>query len=87
MKIKQGFVLKNIADSNIVVPLNSQVVDFSSIIKLNETGAFLWSQLSSDKTADELVAALTSEYDVDNATATRDVTTFIAKLKDADLLE
>ena len=87
MKIKQGFVLKSIADSHIVVPLGSQVVDFSSIIKLTDTGAFLWSKLSSDTTSDELVSALTAEYDVDIATATRDVSAFVTKLKDADLLE
>ena len=87
MKIKQGFVLKSIADSHIVVPLGSQVVDFSSIIKLTDTGAFLWSQLSSDTTSDELVSALTAEYDVDIATATRDVSAFITKLRAADLLE
>ncbi len=87
MKIKQGFVLKSIADSHIVVPLGSQVVDFSSIIKLTDTGAFLWSQLCSDISAEELVSALTAEYDVDDATATRDVDAFITKLKDADLLE
>lgn len=87
MKIKQGFVLKSIADSHIVVPLGSQVVDFSSIIKLTDTGAFLWSKLSSDISSDELVSALTAEYDVDIATATRDVNAFITKLKDADLLE
>ena len=87
MKIKQGFVLKSIADSHIVVPLGSQVVDFSSIIKLTDTGAFLWSKLSSDITSDELVSALTTEYDVDIATATRDVNAFITKLRDADLLE
>ncbi len=87
MKIKQGFVLKSIADSHIVVPLGSQVVDFSSIIKLTDTGAFLWSKLSSDITSDELVSALTAEYDVDIATATRDVSAFVTKLKDADLLE
>lgn len=87
MKIKQGFVLKSIADSHIVVPLGSQVVDFSSIIKLTDTGAFLWSKLSSDVSSDELVSALTAEYDVDIATATRDVSAFITKLRDADLLE
>ena len=87
MKIKEGFVLKSIADSHIVVPLGSQVVDFSSIIKLTDTGAFLWSKLSSDTTSDELVSALTAEYDVDTDTALRDVNTFISKLRDADLLE
>ncbi len=87
MKIKEGFVLKAVADSYLVVPLGSKVVDFSAIIKLTETGAFLWSQLDTDKTKDELLTALTDEYDVDNATASRDIDAFVSKLKEADLIE
>lgn len=87
MKIKEGFVLKAVADSYLVVPLGSKVVDFSAIIKLTETGAFLWSLLDTDKTKDELLTALTDEYDVDNATASRDIDAFVSKLKEADLIE
>lgn len=87
MKIKDGFVLKAVAGSYLVVPLGSSVVDFSSIIKLSETGAFLWAQLESDKSKDELVLALTNEYDVNNETASQDIDKFLNKLKDADLLE
>lgn len=87
MKIKDGFVLKEAAGSFLVVPLGSQVVDFCSIIKLSETGAFLWSQLESETTVDAVVDALLSEYEVDSDKAYADVNKFIDKLKDANLLE
>ncbi|MBQ7133298.1 MAG: PqqD family protein [Ruminococcus sp.] len=87
MKVKKDFVLKEIADSFLVVPLGSQVVDFGCIIKLSETGAFLWNQLEEDKTESELVSALLSLYDVDESKATADVSNFVRKLKEADLLE
>ncbi|MBQ4128406.1 MAG: PqqD family protein [Ruminococcus sp.] len=87
MKIKSGFVLKEIAGSHLVVPLGSQVVDFGAIIKLSETGAFLWSMLEQESSYEQLVCALTSEYDVDKAKAQKDVDSFINKLKEADLLE
>ncbi len=87
MKIKDGFVLRQISDNYMVVPLGTQVKGFASIIKLNESGAFLWSLLSEDKTTDELVKAVISEYDVDETTATRSIEKFIAKLSDADILE
>ncbi len=87
MKIKDGFVLKEVAGVYLVVPLGSQVVDFGSIIKLSETGAFLWSQLSCDKSKDDLVSALTNEYDIDTNTASTDIDKFLEKLKGADLLE
>lgn len=87
MKIKDGFVLKEIAGSHMVVPLGSQVANFSSIIKLSESGAFLWSLLSEDKTVDELVYALLGEYDVDEIKAREDIEKFIKKLDDADLID
>ena len=87
MKIKEGFVLKEIAGSHMVVPLGSQVANFSSIIKLSESGAFLWSLLSEDKTVDELVSALLGEYDVDEIKAREDIEKFIKKLDDADLID
>ncbi|MBQ2971715.1 MAG: PqqD family protein [Ruminococcus sp.] len=87
MKVKKDFVLKEIADSFLVVPLGSQVVNFGCIIKLSETGAFLWNQLEEDKTESELVSALLSLYDVDESKATADVSNFVRKLKEADLLE
>lgn len=87
MKIKDGFVLKAIAGSYMVVPLGSQVTQFGSIIKLSETGAFLWDKLSVDVEKSELVSALTGEYDVDESTASADIDKFIEKLKTSDLLE
>lgn len=87
MKIKDGFVLKAIADSNIVVPLGSNVIDFSAIIKLSDTGAFLWNALECERELDELVDMLLSEYDIDRDTAAHDVSAFVQKLKDNNLLD
>ena len=87
MKIKDGFVLKELAGSFMVVPLGSQVMNFSSIIKLSESGAFLWRLLDDEKTIDELTCAMLSEYEVDEAKARADIEKFIKKLEDADLLE
>lgn len=86
MKIKEGFVLRSVAGSHIVVPLGNQISNFGSIIKLTETGAFLWAQLESEKTIDDLVLALTNEYEVDREKATTDVTAFVQKLSSNNLL-
>ncbi|MBO5911956.1 MAG: PqqD family protein [Clostridia bacterium] len=86
MKISEGFVLKNIAGTNVVVPLGENTVSFKAIITLNETGAFLWQQLESEKTPEELLKAMLSEYAVDEATAKADISEFIENLKKANLL-
>lgn len=86
MKIRDTFILRSIAGENIVVSVGNEV-NFNSIITLNETGKFLWENLTSDNTEDGLVNALLSEYDVDKETAERDVAAFIEKLKVNNILE
>lgn len=88
MKIKEGFELKEIADRFVAIPTHENVVDFSSVIMLNETSAFMWNLLEeTDMTEDELTQKLLSEYDVDEKTAVSDVSDFIAELKKAEVLE
>ena len=86
MKIKDDFVLKKIAGSYVVVPVRTRAVDFSGIIKLTETGAFLWKLLEKGADREVLISSLLSEYEVDEATAAADVDRFVDKLREADLL-
>lgn len=86
MKIKEGFVLRHICDEYIVVAVGRQTLDFKGLIKLNETGAFLWKKLADACEESDLVEALTAEYAVDVATAQADVAAFLTSLSEADLL-
>ncbi len=86
MKIKDGFMLRKVADSFIVVAVGDRVKEFNGIINLNETSALLWRTLEKDVTESQLVDALLSEYDVDREVAAKDVALFIEKLKEANLL-
>ena len=87
MKIKEGFMLKNIAGANVVVPVGSNTVSFRSVITLNESGAFLWKQLENDTTKEKVLEAMLSEYAVDEATAKADIDEFVELLQKADLLQ
>ena len=87
MKVKDNFILKKIAGSYMVVPVRTRAVDFSGIIKLTESGAFLWKQLEVGAAREELIAEMLEEYDVDEARAAADIDRFITKLREADLLE
>lgn len=87
MKIKSGYIMRELADNYVVVPTGQATVDFNGMITLNETGAFLWEQLAEEKNLEELVENFTKEYDVDEATARKDIMEFVEKLKDADLID
>ncbi|MGN0531299.1 MAG: PqqD family protein [Eubacterium sp.] len=87
MKIKNGFAKRNIAGSNIVVPVGNTTYEFNGMITLNDSGAFFWDCFTKDITIDEAVTMVTGEYDVDADTARRDIEKFVALLEDNDLIE
>ena len=86
MKIKEGFVLRNICGEYVVVAVGRQTLDFKGLIKLKETGAFLWERLQAESTTEELLTAMQAEYEVDAATASADIEAFVTALRNAELL-
>ncbi len=87
MKIKSGYMMREVAGNHVVVPTGEAALDFSGMMTLNGTGAFLWKQLGKDKTERELLSALLEEYDANETEAKADISEFLAKLKAADLFE
>ena len=87
MKIKPGFMLRQVAGKKIVVPVGKASIEFNGMIHLNETGAFLWERLQSGATKESLLADILAEYDVDEETAKAGIDSFLKIAQDADLLE
>ena len=87
MKIKKGFVAKEIAGQYVVVALGAASKIFNGIIKLNDSAKFIWDMLSEGAEKTEIVDALLAEYDVDKETAERDVDAFVVQLEGANILE
>lgn len=87
MKIKSDFVLSKISNENVVVPVGSLGAKMNGMITLNDSGAFLWKQLQTEKTEDELIAAVLEAYpETKPAVAGEFVKDFVKQLKDADCL-
>ncbi|MCB2300096.1 PqqD family protein [Clostridium tagluense] len=86
MKISEGFSLRNIAGENIVVPIGTKNISFKGMITLNNSGVFLWKQLQTDKTEEELLKAMLGEYEIDEVTARGGINKFIEKLKNAKIV-
>ena len=87
MKIKDGFILREIAGNFIVIAIGNTVKDFNGVITLNETGAFLWKQLEKGATKEQLLEALLNEYEVTQEIALQHIDKFIEKLTNAQLLK
>ena len=86
MKLKSGFVLKEMAGECIVVSVDAKL-DLNGVITLNETAKTIWLCLEKGAEKEELVKALLEEYDVDEERASGAVENFVGKLKELDFLE
>lgn len=87
MKIKNEFILREIAGSWIVVPVGQRIVEFNGLISLNESGAQLWRKLMSDTNEQELVNWIVKEYEIEEYNARADVREFITFIQEKGLVE
>ncbi|MBO5459321.1 MAG: PqqD family protein [Lachnospira sp.] len=86
MKIKEGFILRSVGSENVVVAVGEQSRKFNGMIRLNNTGKFLWELLKEDRTEEFLADELVANYDIDREQATADVKRFAERLKEAEVL-
>ncbi|MFR2733041.1 PqqD family protein [Hoylesella buccalis] len=88
MKAKTGFNLRNVCGEQVIVAEGRENIDFSNIISMNETSAYLWNAIQDkDFTVDDLVKLLTKEYDVDEQTARKDAQTLANQWLEAGICE
>ena len=80
MRRNPDFLLRRVADTNIVVPIGPATEKLAGMIHLNGTGVFLWEKLETDQTLESLAEALTAEYDVNRERACADVQRFLETL-------
>ena len=89
MKIKEGFEIQNVCGEHIIVPAGVDNVDYSKIISLNETAAYLWENVASKTsfTIDDMVELLLAEYDVEESIAREDCNMIAERWKEMLLIE
>lgn len=89
MRLKKGFVLREVCGEKIIVGEGAETVDFGKMISLNDTAAVLWKKAEElgDFTVDELADALTEVYEVTREQAVKDVQKLTEGWKEAGLVE
>lgn len=88
MKTRKGYTLRSLGKEFILVADGFEAVDFSRMISLNETAAFLWKEVEDkDFDAEMLTTLLTDNYDIDRETAQNDVTAMLKSWAEAGIIE
>ena len=88
MKIKEGFILRTICGQSVVSAEGSANVDFSKLVSLNETAAYLFENLvGKEFDASVMADLLTESYEVDRETALADSEKLIEQWQGAGIVE
>lgn len=88
MKIKSGFILRDVGGKTFVVAVGDRSREFKGMITLNETGKLIWKTLEKEATISDVVDAIVEAYECDDREmVTNDVTEFISKLERDGILE
>ena len=88
MKLKSGFILRQIAGENVIMPTGIDTINFNRLITLNESAAWLWENLL-DKTFDEniIVHMLIEHYGIGQELAKKDAAQICNSWREIGILE
>lgn len=86
MRVSDQFLLRTIADEYLLIPVGQAAMRLKGLIALSESGALLYNRLKDGCSRDDLVAALTEEYDVSSEEAGRDTDAFLDQMRSLKIL-
>ena len=89
MKIKKGFVLREVCGENVIIGEGLGAINFGKMLALNESAAWLWKQAveMGDFTLEALAEKLCQEYEVSAEEALQDVTEMIGEWQRVNVVE
>ena len=87
MKIKNGFIARNVGTNRMVVATGAQSKTFGGVMSLNGCGGLLWDALVEGADREVLVAKVLETYDIDRTTAETDVDAVVETLRKAGVLD
>lgn len=86
MKLSGEFVLREVADEILAIPVGSTAARFNGMIMLNAASQCIWNCLEQETTLEAIVAAVTDRFDVSAEEAQADIQEFLNNLRNANLL-
>ena len=87
MKIKNGFIMKNVAGSNVILPVGERKDELHGIMTFNDVGADVFNMLDGTNSVEEIVNKIAEDYDAPYETVQSDVNKLIEKMRTYGLIE
>ena len=87
MKIKENYVMREVAGQAIVIAIGEESGRFKGMINLNRTGRDVWTCLKNGIDLNETVKEFVDKYEVDSNIVAQDVEKMVDKLYKVGVLE
>lgn len=87
MKASNQFILRKIAQEQLLIPVGEAAIQVRGLIALSESGGLLFEKLQGGCTREDLIRALRAEYDVSEETAAEDTDAFLDQMRQLKILE
>lgn len=86
MKLKYQFIINQIGDNYVAVPVADEVIGFNGALKLNDTAAYIINKLNDEIKYDELINDVKGHFECEKEDAAENVDSIINGLKENGLL-
>lgn len=87
MKIKENYVMREVAGQAIVIAIGEESKHFKGMINLNQTGSDVWRYMEKGLDLNEIARKIAEKYEVDENTAAQDIKKMMDRLYKAGVLE
>ena len=87
MKIKEGFVLREVANKVMVIAVGEASKSFKGMINMNQTAKDIWNHIKAGLDEDGIVLEMMKKYEADEETIRKDVKYIIGVLKEYKIAE
>ena len=88
MKLKYEFIINQVADQMVAVPVGNSLENFNGFLKVNDVGAEILEILKNDVTVEEIAAEMLKKYPESNMDeALETVKMFTDKLMESGIVE
>ena len=87
MKLSGEFVVRQVMDNTVAIPVGQTALHFNGMILLNDVSKVIWECLTQETELEAIVTAVTDAFEVSSQEARTDILEFLEKLRKTQLLE
>lgn len=87
MKIKDGFVMRDVAGQTVIIATGKASETFRGMIKLNKTGKDIWQLMENGLSVEEIIGNMHIKYEMDISKIKIDVERMISVMIEYGILE